>query len=81
MVKNLLGMQELQGTQVCSLGGEDPLEGKTATHSCSLAWEIPWAEEPGGLQSMGSQVGHERLSMRECTKIIASQCHVGFCVR
>ena len=44
---------------VQSLGQEDPLEKKMATHSSILAWEIPWAEEPGGLQSMGSQrVGH-----------------------
>ena len=46
-------------TQVQSLGQEDPLEKCMATHSSILAWEIPWAEEPGGLQSMGSQrVGH-----------------------
>ena len=38
-----------------SLGQEDPLEEETATHSSVLAWEIPWTEEPGGLQSMGSQ--------------------------
>ena len=44
---------------VQSLGQEDPLEKEMATHSSILAWEIPWAEEPGGLQSMGSQrVGH-----------------------
>ena len=42
-----------------SLGQEDPLEKETATHSSFLAWRIPWTEEPGGLQSMGSQgVGH-----------------------
>ena len=41
-------------TQVQSLGWEDPLEG-TATHSTILAWGIPWTEEPGGLQSLGSQ--------------------------
>ena len=42
------------------LGWEDPLEKGTATHSCILAWRIPWTEEPGGLQSMGSQrVGHD----------------------
>ena len=40
-----------------SLGGEDPLEKGTATHSSILAWRIPWTEEPGGLQSMGSQSG------------------------
>ena len=52
-VKDLPAMQETQKTFVQSLGGEDPLEGKMATHSSILAWEIP--EEPGGLQSKGSQ--------------------------
>ena len=52
MVKNPLAMQE---TQVLSLGGEDPLEKRMATHSSIVAWEMPWTEEPGGLRSMGSQ--------------------------
>ena len=52
MVKNLPVMQE---TGVPSLGQEDPLENGMATHSSILAWRIPWTEEPGGLQSMGSQ--------------------------
>ena len=43
----------MQETQVQSLGQEDPLEEEMATHSNILAWEIPWAEEPGGLQFMG----------------------------
>ena len=51
VVKNLPAMQE---TWVQSLGQEDPLEEDTATHSSILAWKIPWTEEPGGLQSMGS---------------------------
>ena len=51
-VKNLAVMQE---TWFWSLGWEDPLEKGMATHSSSLAWKIPWAEEPGRLQSMGSQ--------------------------
>ena len=51
-VKHLLAMQE---TWVRSLGREDPLEKDMATHSSTLAWKIPWIEEPGGLQSMGSQ--------------------------
>ena len=56
-VKNLPTMQE---TQVLFLSQEDPLEKDMATHSSVLAWEIPWTEEPGGLQSMGSQrVGHD----------------------
>ena len=41
--------------RVQTLGGDDPLEEGTATHSSILAWRIPWTEEPGGLQSMGSQ--------------------------
>ena len=44
-----------QETRVQSLGGKDPLEKGMATHSSTLAWRIPWTEEPGGLQSMGSQ--------------------------
>ena len=48
------------GTQVQSLGREDLLKKEMATHSSILAWKIPWTEEPGGLQSMGSQgVGHD----------------------
>ena len=49
-------MQELQETQVQSLGREEPLEEEVATHSSILAWRIPWTEEPGGLRSIGSQV-------------------------
>ena len=52
MVKNLLAVWE---TWVRSLGWEDPLEKEMATHSGILAWKIPWTEEPGRLQSMGSQ--------------------------
>ena len=56
MVKHLPTMQE---TQVRSLGWEDTLDKEMATHSSSLAWKFPWMEEPGRLQSMGSQrVGH-----------------------
>ena len=51
-VKNLPAMQKMQ---VRSLGGEDLLEKEMATCSSILAWEIPWTEEPGGLQSVGSQ--------------------------
>ena len=54
-VKNLPAMQETQETWVQSLSWKDPLEEEMATHSNILAWEIPWTEEPGGLQSMGSQ--------------------------
>ena len=52
-IKRLPAMQE---TWVQSLGWEDPLEKEIATHSSILAWRIPWTEEPGGLQSMGSQI-------------------------
>ena len=52
MVKNLTAIQD---TQIQSLGQEDPLEEGMATHSSILAWGIPWTEEPGGPQSMGSQ--------------------------
>ena len=59
MVKRLPAVQE---TQVRSLGWEDPLEKEMATHSSTLAWKIPWTEEPGGLQSMGSRrVGHKLI--------------------
>ena len=51
VVKNLPAMQE---TQVRSLGREDPLEEGMATHSSTLAWRVPWTEEHGGLQSLGS---------------------------
>ena len=54
-VKNLPAMQEPQETRVRSFGQEDPLEEGMAAHSSILAWRIPWTEEPGGLQSMGSQ--------------------------
>ena len=54
-------MQEPQETQVQSLGWEGPLEEEMATQSSVLAWKISWTEEPGGLQSVGSQrVGHDR---------------------
>ena len=57
MVKNLPAVQE---NWVPSLGQEDPLEKRIATHSSILAWRIPWTEEPGGLHSMESQrVGHD----------------------
>ena len=53
-----------QDTQVQSLGQEDLLEEEMATHSSILAWEIPWTEEPGGLQSMGSQRGIQAREIR-----------------
>ena len=59
MVKNLPATQE---TWVRSLGQEDPLEKGMAAHSSILAWRIPWTEEPGGLQSMGSQELHDLVT-------------------
>ena len=57
MVKCLLAMWE---TRVCSMGPEYPLEKEMATHSSTLAWKIPWTEEPGRLWSMGSKrAGHD----------------------
>ena len=55
LVKNLPASAEDQGTRVRSLGPEDPLEEEMATHSSIFAWKIPWTEEPGRLQSIGSQ--------------------------
>ena len=62
MVKNLPAMQE---TQVQSLGQEDPLEEEMAIHSSILAWRIPWTEEPGRLQSMGSQRAGHNLATKK----------------
>ena len=56
----------MQGTQVAFMSWEDPLEKKMAIHSSNLAWEIAWAEEPGGLQSMGLQrAGHDGASKQQ----------------
>ena len=56
MVKNLsANVDEKDMASIRSLGLEDPLEEEMATHSSILAWRIPWTEEPGGLQSTGSQ--------------------------
>ena len=62
VVKNLPAMQE---TRVQSLGQEDPLEKEMTIHSSILAWEIPWTEEPGGLQCMESQ--KNRMLLRDQT--------------
>ena len=64
MVKNLPAMRELQGTRVQSLGREDTLEEEMETQPSILAWRIPWTEEPGGRQSIGSQrVRHSRSDL------------------
>ena len=62
IVKNMLAMYE---TQIRSLGWADPLEKEMATHSSILAWEIPWTEEPGRLQSMGSQRVRHNLATKQ----------------
>ena len=67
-LKRLPAMQEIQ---VRSLGGEDPLEEETATHSNILAWEIPWTEEPGRLQSVGSQKNQTGLSTHAPTHAVS----------
>ena len=60
MAQRLKHLSAMRETWVRSLGQEDPLEKEMATHSSILAWRIPWMEEAGGLQSMGSQrAGHE----------------------
>ena len=55
VVKNPPAVQEIQDTQVSSLGWEDPLKEEMATHSSVRAWTIPWTQKPGGLWSKGSQ--------------------------
>ena len=60
-------MQDTQQRRVWSLGQEDPLEQEMATHSSILTWKIPWTEEPGGLQSLGSQrFGHDLATEQHC---------------
>ena len=66
-LKNLPAMQE---TRVQSLGQEVPLEEKMATYSNSLAWKIPWTEEPGRLKSMGSQRVRHHMTERLTHKIV-----------
>ena len=60
MAETVKRLPTVQETWVRSLGREDPVEKEMATHSSTLAWKIPWTEEPDRLQSMGSQrVGHD----------------------
>ena len=60
MAQTVKSLSTVQETQVQSLGWEDPLEKEMVIHSSSIAWKIPWTEELGRLQSMGSQrVGHD----------------------
>ena len=65
---------------VLSLGQQDPLEKEVATHSGILAWEIPWTEEPGGLQAMGSQrVGHDQAEKQELLGSSGERIHRQAC--
>ena len=67
MVKRLSTVRE---TQVPSLGWEDPLEKEMANHSSTIAWKIPWTEEPGRLQSMGSQrVRHDLTTLLSLSRL------------
>ena len=76
-----------QGTWVWSLGQEDPLEEGMATHSCILAWRIPWAEEPGGLtvhRAAKNQTQLKQLSTHACTRnlkpklVLTNNCSLNF---
>ena len=73
LVKNLPAMQE---TWVQFLGQEDPLDKGMATHSSILAWEIPWTEKPGGLQSIGLQrVGHDLVTKPRVAEMNKRRIH------
>ena len=82
IVQSVNNLPAVQETWVQFLGWEDPLEEETATHSSVLAWRIPWTEEPGRLQSMGSQQSDttERLSTHTHVflTVLRLQCWVGF---
>ena len=60
----------MQEARVQAPGQEDPLEQVVTTHSSILAWEIPWTEEPGGLQSTGSQKGQTQINYQTITNLI-----------
>ena len=71
MARRVERLPAIWQTRVWFLGQEDPLEKKMATHSSILAWRIPWTEEPGGLQSMGSQrVGHDWATDLICSDLM-----------
>ena len=66
----------MQGTQVWSLGQEDPLEKEMANHSSILAQKIPWTEEPGGLQSMGSQRVRHNWAIKQQEPVMCHKNHI-----
>ena len=72
VIKNLPVKQKTQEIQVRSLVWEDPLQEEIATHASILAWKIPWTEEPGRLQSVGSQ----KSDTTECLSTSARRFHV-----
>ena len=74
-------MQELQETQVQIVGWEDPLEEGMATHSSILAWRILWTEEPGRVQSTGSQkVGHDWSDLVHTHVLYTEECLAAFLI-
>ena len=77
MIKNSQANAKTQKMWVQALGWENPLEEEIVTHSSKLAWEIPWTEEPGGLQSMGSQrVRHNLSTERTGTQLISIKAKI-----
>ena len=71
-------MEKVQETQARSLGLEDPLEKEVATHSSTFAWEIPWREEPGGLQSMRLQKTEQLNNNNSGSQILAIDWENGY---
>ena len=78
LAKQVKHLSTVQETRVRALGWEDPLEKEMATHSSTITWKIPWTEEPGRLQSIGSQrVGHDlatSLSLSPYTRHCSEPC-------
>ena len=77
-MKSPLAAQETPETWVQSLGWEEPPEEGVAAHSSILAWRIPWTEEPGGLQSMGSQSQTRLMQLRQASTDRLLQTDVGW---
>ena len=73
-VKNMPAMQETQEMKVRSQGWEDPLEEEMAIHSNILPWKIPWTEEPGWLQSLGSQESDTTEQLTHILSSVAQSC-------
>ena len=71
-------MQEMEETRVQSLGQGDPLEESMATHSSILAWRIPWTEETGALQSMGSQSQTQLMRLSSSSRSSGGEARTSF---